>query len=57
MKLKGLDPSINTDQAWAEAAASINIVPDRGTCQLSLQTLMAAFQEIAPDAAAPKKDF
>ncbi|WP_291829628.1 hypothetical protein [Bosea sp. (in: a-proteobacteria)] len=56
-KLKSLDGSINTDFAWAEAASSISIVPERNTCQTALQLLMAAFQEIAPDAATPKKDF
>ncbi len=56
-RVRKIDPSINTDQAWAEAATSINVVPDRASCQYSLTFLMAAFQEVAPEAAAPKKDF
>lgn len=56
-KLKSLDTGIDTDVAWAEAAAAISVVPERDVCQAALQLLMAAFQEIAPDAAMPKKDF
>jgi flagellar biosynthesis GTPase FlhF len=56
-KLKSIDSAINTDFIWAEAASAISIVPERGSCQVALQSLMSAFQEIAPDAAAPKKDF
>ncbi|CAN7668350.1 hypothetical protein LJR009_006123 [Bosea sp. LjRoot9] len=57
-KIKILEPSINTDMAWSTATGgTLNVVPERAMCQGSLQSLIAMFEKLAPDAAAPKKDF